>query len=129
MRSVVTGLAREDDADLRAIGKRLAQAIDALERVTDWIVTVYPTQPGAAAAGSVYYLKLVGLTAGGWMMARAAKAAVEQLAARQGDPAFLRGKRLTARFYADHLLPQVDALAESTMSGAQSVLEADEATL
>ena len=54
-------LAGGDDAELRAIGSRLAKAIDDLERATDWIVAVYATDPGAVAAGSVYYLKLVGL--------------------------------------------------------------------
>ena len=31
--------------------------------------------PGAVAAGSVYYLKLTGLTVGGWMLARSAAVA------------------------------------------------------
>jgi alkylation response protein AidB-like acyl-CoA dehydrogenase len=120
-------LAKSGDADLRVIGTRLARAIDDFSRATEWIVTFYPTDPGAVAAGSVYYLKLAGFTVGGWMMARAAKAAVDQLAGGQGDTDFLRGKRLTARFYCDHLLPQVDSLAESMMAGGPSVLAAEEA--
>ena len=129
MRKLLPELSRPDEVDLRAIGKRLAKAIDELERATDWIVVKYTDDPGAVAAGSVYFLKLTGLTAGGWMMARAAEAAARQLAQGQGDPDFLRGKRLTARFFADHMLPQVDSLAESMMTGASSVLAADEATL
>jgi alkylation response protein AidB-like acyl-CoA dehydrogenase len=127
MRQVVAGLAGSADAELRAIGVRQAQAIDALERATGWIVTVFPTDPGAVAAGSVYYLKLSGLAIGGWMMARAAVAATRQLAAGEGDAPFLRGKRLTARFFAEHLLPQADALAESILSGGALVRAADEA--
>ncbi len=127
MRQVPAALANGDDTELRDIGVRLARSIDALERATDWIVAVYPNDPGAVAAGSVYYLKLAGFAIGGWMMARAAIAATKQLAAGQGDTGYLRGKRLTARFYADHLLPQVDSLAESFMSGGQLVRGADEA--
>ncbi len=127
MREVPASLANGDDTELRDIGVRLARAIDALERATDWIVAVHPGDPGAVAAGSVYYLKLAGFTIGGWMMARAAVAATKQLAAGQGDTGFLRGKRLTARFYADHLLPQVDSLAESFMSGGAIVRGAEEA--
>jgi hypothetical protein len=127
MRHVTAALASGDDAELRDVGARLARAIDALERATDWIVAVYPNDPGAVAAGSVYYLKLAGFAIGGWMMARAAVAATKQLAAGHGDTAFLLGKRLTARFYADHLLPQVDSLAESFMSGGQLVRGAEEA--
>ena len=129
MRKVSAALAAGEDAELRGIGSRLAKAIDALERATDWIVAVYASDPGAVAAGSVYYLKLSGLAIGGWMMARAALAASRQLAAGEGDSAFLRGKRLTARFYAEHLLPQVESLAESLMTGGPVVRGAEEALL
>ena len=127
MRKVQKGLT--GDGELRAIGARLGKAVDALERSTEWIVATYPDDPGAVAAGSVYYLMLTGLVAGGWMMARAAVAATEQLAAGGGDETFLKGKRLTARFYADHLLPQVDGLAEALVAGGQLVRAADEALI
>ena len=127
MREVAAGLAGSGDAELRAIGARQAKAIDDLERATDWIVAVYATDPGAVAAGAVYYLELAGLAVGGWMMARAAIAATKQLAAGEGDAQYLRGKRLTARFFADHRLPRADALAESILAGGQLVRSADEA--
>ncbi|MBK6983163.1 MAG: acyl-CoA dehydrogenase C-terminal domain-containing protein [Betaproteobacteria bacterium] len=127
MRKVQKGLT--GDGELRAIGARLGKAVDALERSTEWIVATYPDDPGAVAAGSVYYLMLTGLVTGGWMMARAAVAATEQLAAGGGDETFLKGKRLTARFYADHLLPQVDGLAEALVAGGQLVRAADEALI
>jgi hypothetical protein len=77
----------------------------------------------------VYYLKLMGITCGGWMMARAAQAAAKSLEAGGGDSAFLRGKVLTARFYADHILPQALGLSAITMRGADSVLAMEEALL
>ena len=79
--------------------------------------------------GSVYYLKLMGITCGGWMMARAAQIAAQQLDAGQGDRDFLRGKLLTARFYADHVLPQAMGLSAITMRGADSVLAVEDALL
>ena len=127
MRKTVAGLAGSGDAELRAIGARLGKAIDALERATDWIVAVFANDPGAVAAGSVYYLKLAGLAVGGWMMARAAVAATKQLEAGEGDSQYLRGKRLTARFFADHLLPQADSLAETMIAGGALVRAAEEA--
>jgi 3-(methylthio)propanoyl-CoA dehydrogenase len=129
MRKVPAELAKQGDTQLRAIGKRLERALGDLERATEWIATVFATDPGSVAAGSVYYLKLTGLTVGGWMMARSALVATRQLAAGQGDADFLRGKRLTAHFYAEHLLPQVDSLAESMISGGQLVRDAEEALL
>jgi len=125
MRKTLAAL-QANDPELRAIGQRLAAAIDAFERATDWIVANHATDPGAVAAGSVTYLMLAGWTIGGWMMARSALAATAQLEAGDGDPAFLRAKRLTARFFADHLMPQASSLAETVMAGASSVLAADE---
>ena len=125
MRKTLAAL-QANDPELRAIGQRLAAAIDAFERATDWIVANHAANPGAVAAGSVCYLMLAGWTIGGWMMARAALAATAQLEAGEGDPAYLRGKRLTARFFADHLMPQATSLAETVMAGASSVLAADE---
>jgi len=129
IRKVAAAASKQDDPQLRAVGSRLERAVADLERATEWIVTVYATDPGSVAAGSVYYLKLAGLTAGGWMMARSALVASKQLAAGQGDADFLRGKRLTAHFYAEHLLPQVDSLAESMISGGPLVRDAEEALL
>jgi hypothetical protein len=127
MRRSSSELSGAGDPLLRAIGARLARAVESLERATDWIVAVHATDPGAVAAGSVYYLKLTGFAVGGWMMARSALAATTQLAAGQGEADFLNAKRITARFYADHLLPQADALAEVVVSGGASVTAAQEA--
>jgi len=129
MRKVAAEATKQDDPTLRAIGKRLERAVADLERATEWIVTVFATDPGSVAAGSVYYLKLAGLTAGGWMMAKSALVATKQLAAGQGEAEFLRGKLLCAHFYAEHLLPQVDSLAESMISGGPLVRDAEEALL
>ena len=77
----------------------------------------------------MYYLKLAGITLGGWMMARSALIAAEMLEKGEGDAAFLRGKILTARFYADHVLAQAMGLCSATMRGADSVLAVEEALL
>jgi alkylation response protein AidB-like acyl-CoA dehydrogenase len=127
MRRFTAVLAGSEDAQLRAIGSRVTRSVESLERATDWIVAVYATDPGAVATGSVYYLKLTGLTMGGWMLARSAAVASAQLATGEGDADFLNAKRITARFYADHLLPQVDGLAEVIVSGGASVAAAEEA--
>ena len=89
----------------------------------------YGAQPAAIAAGSFYILKLLGITLGGWMLARSAQIATEQLAKRQGDADYLKGKVLTARFFADHLLPQASSLAFAAMHGGDSVLAVEEAQL
>jgi len=63
------------------------------------------------------------------MLARSAQVAARQLAAKEGDAAFLRGKVLTARFFADHVMAQAPALASAIMEGSESVLAVEDALL
>jgi hypothetical protein len=59
-------------------------------------------------------------------MARAALIADARLGAGQ-DADFYRAKIATARFYAEHILPQAGALASEVVHGAGSVLALAEA--
>jgi acyl-CoA dehydrogenase len=119
---VAAHLASRPDPSLNAIGLRLAAATASLQGAIDWVVQTYSANTRVAHAGSVPYLKLWGLCAGGWQLARAAKVAAEKLQAGDGDPAFMRAKVATARFYAECLLPQADALAQSVVTGSETVL-------
>jgi len=107
---------------LRSIRDNLGQAVTALEAATRWIVETYAANPRAVAAVSVPYLKLSGIVAGGWLMAQAALIAQARRREAGGDPAFYTSKLATARFYAEHLLPQSEFLARQITLGAQSVL-------
>jgi hypothetical protein len=64
---------------------------------------------------------------GGWIMARSAIAAADQLSKGEGDTDFLKAKVLTARFFADHILPFADGYREAVVNGASSVLAMEEA--
>ncbi|HKU85353.1 MAG TPA: acyl-CoA dehydrogenase [Casimicrobiaceae bacterium] len=119
---VAAKLASNPDPSLNAIGLRLAAATAALQSAIDWIVQTFGSNPRAAHASSVPYLKLWGLCAGGWQMGRAAISATEKLESGDGDAAFLRAKVATARFYAECLLPQAEAYSQSVVGGSASVL-------
>jgi alkylation response protein AidB-like acyl-CoA dehydrogenase len=129
MEKLARELPAQKNVHLGAVGDRFSSAVARFKEATQWIVETYPANPAAVAAGSVYYLKLAGITLGGWMMARSAQLACRQLEAGEGDAAFLRGKLLTARFYADHILAQAMGLSSATMRGADSVLAVEEALL
>jgi alkylation response protein AidB-like acyl-CoA dehydrogenase len=123
------GAMRRIDARLAAGGGELAstrvnlkESVDSLDLATRWIVQTLPADPRAAAAVSVPYLRLFGTALGGWMMARAALAAREKLGRPGADRDFLEAKLATARFYAEHELPQSAALAREVTLGADSVL-------
>jgi alkylation response protein AidB-like acyl-CoA dehydrogenase len=111
-----------DRGDLAAIRARLAAATQALADSTAWVAETYAADPAAVAASAVPYLRLTGLVAGGWLMARSALAATTLLAQGDGDEAFLKGKIVCAQFFADQLLVQAPGLAETVRHGAKTVL-------
>ena len=78
----------------------------AVEECVDFIVGA--KDPRVQFAGAVPFLKLMGIVAGGWQMARAALAAEKKV---PEDKAFYEAKIATARFYADHVLVQAPACA------------------
>jgi hypothetical protein len=122
MRRLEGRLAQVGATELAAIGGSLKDALDGLEAATRWLVETYPKNAKAAAGVSVPYLKLFGTVAGGWLMAQAALIALEKLTRLDTDHAFYKAKLATARFYAEHVLPQAQALAREVTRGADSVL-------
>jgi hypothetical protein len=125
IRDFVRGL--PGDGDIGVMGPYLDDALGALETATVWMTG----NVGAAddnAAGAVPYLRMFGVTLGGWLLARQAVTAATRLAAGEGDPAFLTAKIATARFYAEQILPQVTALLGPATRGASTMFAIPEAS-
>jgi len=122
MESVAQELAGHADANMKVIGARLAEGVAAARAAAEWMVAAYGTNPRAAHAVAVPYLKLWGLVLGGWQLGRGALAAATHLAAGSGNASFLNAKIATARFYADALLPQASSLAQAVTGAGESVL-------
>lgn len=118
-------LAMSGSADAKAVLKQLAAGRAAFDEAVAYILANAKSDTKAVYAGSFAYLRLAGLVLGGWQMARALLAA-ERL--RDGDPAFYNTKIATARFFAENLLPQAQALATSIVEGGYStnVLEVEQ---
>jgi alkylation response protein AidB-like acyl-CoA dehydrogenase len=110
------------NAALVAMGERLEAAAESAKSALAWLLRSYASNPRDAFAGSVPYLELWGHLCGGWQMGRAALVAEAKLTAGDGDPDFWRAKRLTSGYYAEALLPRVDALAEEAMHGGEDAL-------
>ncbi len=115
MRATATAAAGSLSAGLVGLGRALAAAIGPLETATAHLLRA---EPAEAAAGSAAYLDLFGIAGGGWLMARQALAADRLLGAGAGDPAFLRAKIATARFYAEHFLALAPGHLPAILGGA-----------
>jgi alkylation response protein AidB-like acyl-CoA dehydrogenase len=113
-------------ADMRAdIGDAgpLADALGALEQATAWLLA----HPGDdAAAGASPYLRMSGITLGGWLLLRQANAAKALIASGKGDPVLLSAKVATARFFIDQIAPQATALLPAATAGAAPIFALDE---
>jgi len=113
------------DATMRSVRNATIEAIALLRDATEVLRLQLGETPARAYAVSVPYLHLCGRVFGGAMMARAAAIATARLAAGGGDQNFYRAKLQTARFYAEHLLPQSLSLLRIIKSGGASVADAD----
>jgi alkylation response protein AidB-like acyl-CoA dehydrogenase len=109
MRETVAALGTAKGESLAALRQPLGAGLDALAQATEWMVATMGKDIRRAAAGAVEYLRLFGTVTGGWLMARAALAAAEAIAGKGGDRAFLEGKLVSARFYADTVLARAPA--------------------
>ncbi len=122
MRALDPALAEGPGDDLAAIRTRLTAAVAVLEQAGDWLLGAATRDPNEAAAGASHYLRMFGIVAGGWLMARAAVEAMAGLRSPGGDPAFLDAKLITARFYAEQILPQAAGLLLPITDGHRTVM-------
>ena len=116
---------RGSDATIRSVRNATIEALTMLRDATEVLRQQFTDTPARAYAVAVPYLHLCGRVLGGAMMARSAAIAAARLAAGAGDENFYRAKLQTARFYAEHLLPQSLGLLRIIKSGGASVAEAD----
>jgi hypothetical protein len=118
LRRTVASVKASNAPAFGATAARLTDAIESLERATQWLLA----QKGSAEAlaGATPYLRLFGNTAGGCLLAEQALAALRT----SGDGA---ARVALARFFAENVAVQASGLEHSVVSGAGSIVEADTA--
>jgi len=104
-------------------GVRLQDAVESLERTTQWLLGGQHNDLDTALAGATPYLRLFALAAGGAFLAE------EALAARKlaGDGADAAARTAIARFFAENQAVQAGALERTVVEAADSVITADAA--
>ncbi|AUW58071.1 acyl-CoA dehydrogenase [Sphingobium sp. SCG-1] len=122
-------------ADEVAIAKaepRLAPFSEALEKAnaqlqgaTMWLMQNAMQNPNNAGAGAYHYMHIMGIVAVGLMWLRMASAAVRLLDAGEGDARFLEAKLVTARFFAERIMPDAGALRRKIEGGAEVLMALD----
>ena len=117
----------DDEPRLGRYARPLAKLNREWQDLTSRIGMAALQDPEEAGAASVDYLMYSGYVVLGYFWAEAAAAAHTKLEAGEGDAAFLRAKLFTARFYLERILPRTRAHAETMLSGADNLMDLDEA--
>ncbi|MCY4194904.1 MAG: acyl-CoA dehydrogenase [bacterium] len=98
--------------------KNLDQAVAAVAQSARWLAE----HPGDdALAGATPFLEMLGLTVGGWVMARTWDEASRRQVAEPHRSDFWRAKQTSSRFFLDQILPKAPALAPAVTSGAAAL--------
>ena len=117
--------AAKGDEKLADFAGRLEKALGDLQASTMWFMANGMQNPNHVGAGAHSYMHLMGIVATGLMWLRMATAAQKALAAGGGDTKFLEAKLVTARFFAERVMPDTAALRRKIEGGADAIMALD----
>ncbi|MBT4905431.1 MAG: acyl-CoA dehydrogenase, partial [Rhodospirillaceae bacterium] len=117
----IDDLPYSDDPEVAAIIADQKNANRVLRHATEWMLDPANNDVNRKFAGAHAFLHLAGTVVGGWLMTRSALAAANG-SASGANPEFLSAKQITARFYADHILPRANMHLETITRGGDSVM-------
>jgi alkylation response protein AidB-like acyl-CoA dehydrogenase len=126
MSETVQALANSGDDILESVASRLEAATIAVHDTAAWLKTRNGQADGLA--GATAFLKLLGDTAGGWMLAKGALAAARLRSEGDAD-SYWRTKIGLARVFAETVLSGVPGLAASVTLGSEDLAAATPAAL
>ncbi len=115
LRDIAARVQAVNDPAFGATASRLREAIDSLERATDWLLAHLSSDTRTALAGATPYLRLFGSAAGGTLLANEALAAIRLGNANSAD------RIATARFFAENIAVQCGGLETTVTEAAESV--------
>jgi alkylation response protein AidB-like acyl-CoA dehydrogenase len=114
--------AAKGDEATAVFAEALEKANGQLQAATMWFMANGMKNPENVGAGAVSYMHLMGIVAVGTMWLRMAVAATKLKASGEGEATFLDAKLVTARFYAERILPDAGALRRKIEGGAESLM-------
>jgi len=120
MRRTVAAVGASNNPAFGESAARLKEAIDALDRATQWLLAQKSSD--AALAGATPYLRLFAHAAGGCMLAEQALAAARET----GDGA---ARTALTRFFAENIAVQSAGLECAVIEGADSINKAQAALM
>jgi len=112
--------------DFESIRDAVATGRKRLEEATNWLLGKAQDEPAVVYLAAFDYLMLAGSVIGAWQMGRAAEIAHRKLASKEANADFYKAKIITARFYAEEILPRSAGYLEAATSDSSSAMEMPE---
>ncbi|HEX4736383.1 MAG TPA: acyl-CoA dehydrogenase C-terminal domain-containing protein [Allosphingosinicella sp.] len=104
------------------VSSALQKSTADLQTATMWLMQNGVANPNNAGAAAYSYMNLMGIVCLGLMWLRMAKASAAALADGAEDKAFHEAKLITARFFAERVMPETGALRRKLEAGAESLM-------
>jgi alkylation response protein AidB-like acyl-CoA dehydrogenase len=114
--------AAKQEEGLAAFAGALEKANGDLQSATMWLMQNGMANPNNAGAAAYPYMTLMGIVGLGLMWLRMAKASGAALANGTEDRAFHEAKLVTARFFAERVMPETGSLRRKLEAGAESLM-------
>ncbi|MCQ8279806.1 acyl-CoA dehydrogenase C-terminal domain-containing protein [Acetobacteraceae bacterium KSS8] len=114
-------------ASIAPLVGHLERAFGALQLATGTIGERGLRDPEEAGAAATDYLRLMGLVAMGFMLAKSAAIAAERVGENADETGFYQAKLQTVQFFFDRILPQTASLFLAIKSGKASTMALAEA--
>jgi alkylation response protein AidB-like acyl-CoA dehydrogenase len=110
------------DEALKPFLAELSRSVGDLQAATKWLMDNGPANPNQAGAAAYPYMTMMGIVSVGLMWLRIARAAAAAIAGGADDRGFYEAKLVTARFFADRVMPETGALRRKIEAGADTLM-------
>jgi alkylation response protein AidB-like acyl-CoA dehydrogenase len=114
--------AKAGDGEAATVAAALEKGVADLQTATRWLMQNGLANPNHAGAAAYPYMTLTGIVGLGLMWLRMAKASKAALANGNADKTFHEGKLVTARFFAERVMPETASLRRQIEAGSDTLM-------
>ena len=114
--------AKGGEGEAAEVAAALETGVSDLQTATMWLMQNGLANPNHAGAAAYPYMTLTGIVCLGLMWLRMARASGAALANGGGDRAFHEAKLVTARFFAQRMMPETRALRRQIEAGSDTLM-------
>jgi alkylation response protein AidB-like acyl-CoA dehydrogenase len=116
------GEAKAGEGEAAEVAAALEKGVGDLQTATMWLMQNGMANANHAGAAAYPYMTLTGIVCLGLMWLRMAKASAAALANGSDDKAFHEAKLVTARFFAQRMMPETGSLRRQIEAGSDTLM-------